>query len=64
MLGTASVPAQNADLQWTFCANQDYSAECGANNGNVLGQRLLPLNETASYGFDGYSRVTSAAAGV
>ncbi|MCL4797460.1 MAG: RHS repeat-associated core domain-containing protein [Bryobacteraceae bacterium] len=57
-LGTAAVDDARGRWQFGYCAGQPYNEDCASNNGNVMHQRILPLNLYQTYAYDTLNRLS------
>ncbi|MCO5351841.1 MAG: RHS repeat-associated core domain-containing protein [Bryobacteraceae bacterium] len=57
-LGTATVDDARGRWQFGYCAGLNYNQDCASNNGNVMHQRILPLNLYQTYAYDTLNRLS------
>ncbi len=57
-LGTATVDDARGRWQFGYCAGLNYNQDCATNNGNVMHQRILPLNIYQTYAYDTLNRLS------
>ena len=57
-LGTATVDDARGRWQFGYCAGLNYNQDCATNNGNVMHQRILPLNIYQTFAYDTLNRIS------
>lgn len=58
-LGSQTQASSVSELQFAYCSGM-WGSSCGTNNGNILGQKILPLDVTQNYTYDGVNRLKTA----
>lgn len=57
-LGTAGVDASAGQWEFSYCSGALPGADCATNNGNVMHQRIKPLDKIQNYGYDPMNRLS------
>ncbi len=58
-VGSATQASSKGEWQFGYCAGS-WGLSCASNNGNIVGQKILPANVTQVYSFDALNRISAA----
>ena len=58
-VGSATQASSKGEWQFGYCEGS-WGLSCASNNGNIVGQKILPANVTQVYSFDALNRISTA----
>lgn len=58
-VGSATEASSKGEWQFGYC-DGSWGLSCASNNGNIVGQKILPVNVTQVYSFDALNRMSTA----